>query len=93
MALVAVVGTVLAIGAVVLGFFVDEPWTYGPVTATEDWQSILTWIIIGAIIAIQTLVVYAALAYLDAKAEALGEEVVTPVTPVDPYTDIPDSDV
>lgn len=66
---VAVVGILLAIGAVVGGFLVPEPWTYGPLQATEEWHSYAAGIVGGIVILVQTLVVYAVLGALDAKVE------------------------
>lgn len=81
-AAVAVVGVLLAIGAVVFGFLVDEPWTYGPIAATEDWHSIVTGIIVGIVTLVQTLVVYSVLVFLDFKAEKYIYENIAP-TPTD----------
>lgn len=69
-AAVAVVGVLLAIGAVVAGFFINEPWVYGPIQSTEDWHSIVFGIISGIVILVETLVVYSVLLYLDTKIEA-----------------------
>ena len=66
---VVAVGVVLAILAVVAGSLIPEPWVYGPLQATEDWHSIATGIVVAIVILVQTLVTYAVLAYLDAKAE------------------------
>ncbi len=66
---VAVVGVLLAIGSVVLGFTIDEPWVYGPINATEDWHSIVAGIVGGVVILVQTLISYAILGGLDAVAE------------------------
>jgi len=66
---VVVVGVLLAIGSVILGFYAPLRWTYGGIWATEEWHSIVTGIVGAVVILTQTLVTYAVLAYLDAKAE------------------------
>lgn len=66
---VVVVGVLLAIGAVVLGFTVPNEWTYGPIQATEDWHTWLAGIIGGIVLLTETLIVYAILGALDAKVE------------------------
>lgn len=66
---VLVVGVLLAIGSVVLGIFVNEPWVYGPIQATDDWHSIVAGIVGAVVTLVQTLVAYSVLVYLDAKAE------------------------
>lgn len=42
---VLALGVILASTAVYIGITADEPWTRGPITATEDWQSIALGII------------------------------------------------
>jgi hypothetical protein len=54
---VLALGAILASTAVYIGITADEPWTRGPITATEDWQSIA----LGIIAALTFLVLAAVL--------------------------------
>lgn len=71
---VVVVGVLLAAGSVLLGFTVDEPWTYGAVTATESWHSITAGVVGAIVILIQTAITASVLLGLDAVAEDIYEK-------------------